>query len=200
MATKTDIANLAAALIGGETRITSLDEDRSLARTLKAVWDIERRATIRDGAFNFAIKRFELAAELIEGGVPYPWEHSFRLPAEALRLLEVLSTSDYQLEGKWILCNGIGPLYVRCVIDVEAAELWDDSFAEAFACRLAWKVGTRVAGSSYDAREGWAQYQSAIGRAKVLDGAENPPIGRAEPDWIEARVASALTGNPARWG
>ena len=43
------IANMAAARIGTETRISSPDDDRFVARTIKAAWDIQRQAAIRDG-------------------------------------------------------------------------------------------------------------------------------------------------------
>jgi len=40
MASETEVAQLAAALIGTDVRITSIDDDKTLARTLKAVWNL----------------------------------------------------------------------------------------------------------------------------------------------------------------
>ena len=85
-----EVANLAAVRMGTAGRIMSLDDDRTVARTLKAVWDIERRATIRDGSWNFAARRAALASVVDPAAVIYPWTYGFQIPAECLRLLEVL--------------------------------------------------------------------------------------------------------------
>src|SRR4051812_21577752 len=95
MATITQVANLAAVRIGTEARVTALDDNSSLARTLAAVWDIERRAAIRDGAFNFAKRRWALAARVLAAGETiYPWSYAYPLPAACLRFLEALNLPD----------------------------------------------------------------------------------------------------------
>ena len=190
MASEVEVANLAAVRIGTASRITSLDDDRTVARTFKAVFAIERRAAIRDGSWNFAARRADLAAEVIAEGVPYPWAYSFPLPAESLRLIEVLnltSRDDYQLEGSSILCNSEGPLYVRYLVDVPNMAAWDASAVEAFALRLAWKCGRKVAGENFDSRACWEEYLQAIGRAKTVDALENPSIAPDDGSWIDAR-------------
>lgn len=190
MASETEIANLAAVRIGTPARITSLDDDRTLARTLKAVWAIERRATLRDGAWNFATNSTDLAADGSGDLVVYPWAYAFPLPAEQLRLLQVLNVAsrhDYQLEGRAILCNSAGPLYIRQVIDVPEMSRWDAEAAEAFAIRLAWKCGRKIAGSAFDSQACWQEYRDAISKAKRDDALENPPIAADEGSWLEAR-------------
>lgn len=189
MSSDTAVANLACTYIGDGARITSLDDDRHTARTIKAVWDIQRQATLRDGAWNFAMRRAGLAAEYLENGVPYPWENSFPLPAGCLRLIEVLDLADgdYQLEGGAILANQTGPLYIRYLTDVTEPALWDSLFVEAFARRLAWATGDRLAGSNFSTELAWQQYEKALGNAKRVDARENPPIELGESSWIEAR-------------
>lgn len=187
------IANLAATKVGADAHITSLDDDRHVARTIKSVWDIERRATIRDGAYNFAMRRFALAAETLGDRVIYPWLSSFPIPGDMLRLIEVISPEvgeDYQLEGRSILCNISGPLYIRGLIDVTEPGNWDEAFAKAFACRIAWSIGKRIAGSSFSQNEAWQEYEQALNDAKRVDARENPGIGQAESGWVEARYSS----------
>ena len=195
MASESQIANLAAARIGSETRITSLDDNRPLARTLSAVWDIERKATLRDGAFNFAARRGALPQiDIADIATIYPYQAAFELPSDALRLIEVLNLEvrdSYQLEGKMILADTTGPLYARWIIDVTEPALWDDAFAEAFACRLAWKCGRKVIGANFDTNGAWQEYQAAIGAAKGVDAKENPPIEQEESDWVLARFRFA---------
>lgn len=193
MASEVEIANLVAVRMGSPARVTSLDDDRTLARTLKAVWATERQATIRDGSWNFAAARDALAALAPDSGVViHPWTYAYRLPAQCLRLIEVLGVAraDYSREGdNLILCDAPAPLYVRYAIDVPEIAKWDAEAVAAFALRLAWRCGHKIAGSAFDAQACWAEYRAAIAAAKSTDAQENPPISTAEEDdsWISAR-------------
>ncbi len=193
------IANMAAARIGTETRISSPDDDRFVARTLKTAWDIERQAAIRDGAWNFATRRAALAAVSDPGLILYPWEYGFEMPADSLRLIEVLDQAreSYALEGNLVLANILGPLYVRYLVDVPEPAEWDASFTHAFSLRLAWRCGRRIAGSAFDQDMVWAEYRRALADAKRVDARENPPIEQEDSSWIAARYARSAYG---RWG
>jgi hypothetical protein len=183
------IANMAAARIGTETRISSPDDDRFVARTIKAGWDIQRQAAIRDGAWNFASRRGELPAENNPDKIIYPWQYGFQLPQGCLRLIEVLDRSRdaYSLEGDSILANTLGPLYIRYLVDVEEPAHWDAGFAESFALRLAWRLGRRIAGSAFDQDQCGMEYRQSLSVAKRVDARENPTIMQEESDWILAR-------------
>ena len=194
MATIVSIANAAATRIGTAARIVSLDDDRTVARTLKSVWDIERKAALRDGSWNFAARRAELAAETDSGRVLYPWTYAYPLPADCLRLIEVLdlnARADYQLEDKAVLCDSAGPLRVRYTIDVPELAKWDDLAASAFALRLAWRCGHKIAGSAFDKEACWRDYREVLGRARGVDALENPPIPLEDDSWIAARQGGA---------
>jgi hypothetical protein len=191
----TAIANLAAVRIGTDARVTSLDDDRYLARTLKAVWDIERIATIREGTWNFAMTREALAAE--GGDPPYPYAYRYPLPARCLRLVEVIDRTpdSYQLEGGKILCDFAGPLYVRFLVDIDEPAYWDGMFVEAFAARLAWKCGKRIAGSGFNESNAWEEYMQALAKAKTVDARENPSIEQGESSWVEARLCPGMNSS-----
>lgn len=207
MASETDVANLALIKIGTEARVVALDtDDRFAAATLKAVWATERQAAIRDGAWNFAGRRAALAAAVLDPGETiYPWAYKYPLPSGSLRLIEVLDTprADYQDEGHAVLCNSAGPVYVRYSIDVPEPAQWDASFAEAFACRLAWRCGKRIAGSAFSTDDAWDDYKEALSSAKRVDARENPPIPHEESSWVTARFGwggGPYGYDPARWG
>jgi hypothetical protein len=189
------IANLTGALIGTESHITDPNDDRTLARTIKSVWDIERKATIRDGEWNFACSRAALPA--LANVNAYPYAYAFKRPDGCLRILEVLNASSresYNLEGQNILASCTPPLMVRFLVDVENASLWDDAFAEAFAARLAWAIGERIAGSAYNVGNGWDFYQKMLSKAKGTDARENPPMVQEESGWITARFGYSSLG------
>jgi len=192
MASEVEIANLAAVRIGTASRITSLDDDRTVARALKAVWAAERQAAIRDGSWNFAAVRDALPALAAGAGVIWPYSMAYRLPGTCLRLIEVLGVAraDYQLEAdKTIVCDAPAPLYVRYSIDVPEMAKWDAEAGAAFALRLAWRIGHKIAGSAFDAQACWAEYRAAIAGARSTDAMENPPISTETEDdsWILAR-------------
>lgn len=191
MANIASIANAAATRMGSAVRIVSLDDDRTVARTLKAEWDAQRRFVLRDGAWNFAARRAELAADDSGDRVIYPFAYAFPMPAESLRLIEVLDLADpadWTYEDGAVLCNTAGPLRVRYAVDVPEIARWDDLAADAFALRLAWRCGHKIAGSAFDKEACWRDYVVALGRAKTIDAMENPPIDMAESPWIDARI------------
>ncbi|WP_310532513.1 hypothetical protein [Novosphingobium sp.] len=188
MSSFVQIANAVAVHVGTEARITDPGDNRTLARTVREVWDLNRRAALRDGKFDFAMRTVDLAA--LAGTVPGDWQSMFQEPAESLRLVEVLTEGardTYRHEGRVILCNVAGPLSVRVVVDVTEPALWDESFAEAFAARIAWRIGKRIAGSAYSEQAGEALYRSLISTAKKIDAQQEPPIEQEESDWITAR-------------
>lgn len=200
MASYVQIANLAATEIGTDARITDPKEDKVLARAVAGVWDIQRQAAIRDGSWNFATRRKELAA--LADGVGYPFSHVYQLPDGCLRLLEVLNIGarqDYQLEGGRILCNVAGPLYIRYLVDVTEPGDFDQAFAECFAKRIAWTIGRKIAGSAFDEAAAERKYFAALQASRRVDAMENPPIGQEESGWIEARLGG-LVHDPLRMG
>lgn len=181
------VANLAAASIGTETRLTDPGDNRTFARAVAAVWDMERRAALRDGGWNFAMRRQALPA--LASAPAFGFDAAFQLPAECLRLIEVfgLTRDSYQLEGRTILADTTGPLEVRYVTDVPEPAEWDDLFAHSFALRIAWRLGRRIAGSTFDRATAWREYRDSLNSAKATDALENPPIPMEESDWVLAR-------------
>lgn len=192
MSSETEVANMAALRMGSSATIVSLDDDRKAPRTLKAVWAMQRRATLREGSFNFSARRGTLAkVSAVSANDIYPYSAAFAEPADCLRLIEILNSelrASYQLEGGRVLCNSAGPVYARWIVDVPEPASWDDAFAEAFACRLAWKCGKDIVGEDFDVAGAWREYQNAISGAKRVDARENPPIAQEESDWILARM------------
>lgn len=199
MASETQVYNLASKRVGGP-RITSPDDDRTVARAIRAVWDIERRAAIRDGSWNFAMERFRLPA--LSARPAFGFARAYELPAECVRLIEVYgcTRTDYQVEGGKILANVSGPLDIRCLVDVETASRWDDAFVQAFALRIALTIGEDIAGSAFDRSGVQNDYYASIAASKRVDAMENPPIQQAEDDWILARMAGGVVDPTRPWG
>lgn len=195
MADKTAIFNAAAVRMGTQARVTDADlDDTFMSRTIRAVWDIERQSALRDGAWNFAVRREALAA--LAGAAAYPWHYAYAIPSSCLRLLEVLNDpgrASYQLEGGKILCNAAAPLYIRFLSDVPEPAEWDAGFADAFAWRLAWKAGPRIVGDTFDEQGACQAWRDALNAANRVDARENPGIEQEESDWVLARFTGATS-------
>lgn len=196
MADFVTIANLAASAIGEDDQLRSPDDDTHLSRTVRAVWDLERRAALRDHSWNFAMARKQLPAQSLPE-IPYPWGYSFKLPADAVRLIEVLgrpvvaSRSDYQLEGGCILSNTSGPMAIRYLRDIAEPALWDDLFVKAFAMRIAWQIADRITGDLNRVEGAERKYRRALADAKRADALENPSIPFEPTGWERARMSGA---------
>lgn len=190
MIDETEVARMALIRIGAKSSLVSLNDNRPASRVLKAAWDVQRQSTIREGSFNFSMARTTLPA-LAE--VPaHGFAFQYQVPPDFLRLIEVVGidgepSETYQLEGKCILTDAAAPISIRYLRDVPTLAEWDAAAREAFACRLAWKCGRRIAGSLYSQDHGEAEYLRAIAAAKGVDALENPPIEQMESAWIEAR-------------
>lgn len=196
MSSIVEVYNLAATRMGAVGRISSPDDNRAVARAISAVFAQQRRAAIRDGAWNFASKRAELAAEYNPDRVVYPWTYAYPAPAECLRFLEVLECEKdaYAYEDGVILSNSAGPLRIRYLIDKPEPADWDEGFAESFGLRIAMRVGRQIGGSAFDLEQCTLDYRASLSAAKRADARENPGPGQAESDWITARWGGHSVG------
>lgn len=196
MASLVSVANLAASKLGEDDQLASFEDDTHLGRSVRAAWDIVRRAALRDHPWNFAMRRVQLAATAAPTAI-VSWSTSFPLPADCVRVIEVLgwSRSDFEVEGRAILANAAGPLGLRYVADVEEPALWDDLFVEAFACRLGFQVADRITGDRGRKSDLWQAYQDALSQAKRVDARENPRVEWEPTGWELAR-----TGYGYGWG
>lgn len=197
MTSYAEVANRAAMAVGTAARLTLPTDDTVLGRAVAAVWDIERRAALRDGGWNFAMTRAnlpQLAAAPVHG-----YDAQFKLPSDCLKLVEIAGSERlrYQLEGRNILADTSGPLAIRYLADVTEPAKFDAAFVQAFALRIACAIGTKIAGSAFDRRGTWSEYLQALADAKGSDATENPPTEEEESDWVLARLG---TGDGATLG
>lgn len=192
MASYVEIANRAAIAVGTSARLNAPGDDTVLGRAVAAVWAIERQAALRDGGWNFAIRRDNLAK--LATTPKHGYDAEFQLPADCLKLVEIYGTERlrYQLEGRKILADTNGPLEIRYLADVKEPAEFDASFAKAFALRIACAIGNRIAGSAFDKNGTWREYLEAVGQAAGADALENPPVDLEESEWVTARFAGGV--------
>lgn len=193
MPDRVTISNAALAACGCSVRIADPNDNSKEAAELRAAWDLSRLATLRAGRFNCSIKRVALPA-LAANDAPadeiFPFERAFKIPSEALRLVELLEAGE---QDKWvqeqgrILTNLAAPLRASIVVDVKDCSLWDASLADAMAQRIGWQIADNLTGDRARKADCWNAWEALVGIAKGVDAVENAPQDHAESSWISSR-------------
>ncbi len=199
MASQIAIANRALTKLGA-ARIISLGDDNKQARAVSSMWDIVRDAELRAHNWSFSITRAALAAS-VDTPV-FGFDYQFPFPEDCLRVLTVgeyfpaVSLSDYRgsdeapyrIEGRYILSNEAGPMYLRYVSCCEDVTQWDSSFVEAFACRLAAELAEDLTQSNTKKDAAWGERKQAISDAIRANAIELPPEALPDDSWVISRL------------
>lgn len=175
----------------GQGPITSLDDNVKSARLCSRNWPLVRDAVLRAHPWNFAITRDVLApVDLTAAETAKQWGFTskFAFPVDLLRLVEVrdLSTSEYQVEGRYVLANTTA-LYIRYVKREEDPNKYDPQFVDAAAAYLAFEMCESITQSNTKKNGLWEEYKDRLMDAKGTDGQENPPAVFEEDEWIAVR-------------
>lgn len=171
--TQTEIANLALLKLGKNPITTIEDKSDHHASIIKQTWPLLRDSELRNHAWLFAISRASLPA--LAEAPAFGFNFAYQLPADYLRLVSVngetmpydpsvYSPDAYvcwQVEGRKILTNFDAPIQVRYLRREEDTSLWDASFIELFACRIAAELTMKVNGSASDRQLAWQEYDMA---------------------------------------
>lgn len=200
MTSKVAIINRALTKLGA-SRIVAVTDNTKEAREMAATFDIVRDSELRKNRWSFSIKRAELAADVT--APLFEYSHRFLLPSDYLRGLMVgqfwpgIDISDYRtgpggqdwaIESGYILFNSVGPLRLRYISRVEDTALWDSSFVEAFACKLAVETCEAITQSSEKRQLARQEYDEAVQAAKRAGGIELPPQQIADDTWVMGRL------------
>jgi hypothetical protein len=206
MSNRTEVINRALIKIGANT-IASPDEQSEQARKAALVFPTVAKSELRGQAWNFARKRATLAplADTSAGGQEF--SSAFNLPTDCLRLIslngnwvfssiregnEGLSPA-YAIEGRTLLTgsprrSSDTAAYIAYVSDLsEQVSLWDATFVEAFACRLAGELVQSIAKNMTLKQSLKQDYIAALREAKRTNAIELPPQTLPDGSWVLAR-------------
>lgn len=199
MAGQTDICNLTLTLLG-EPSIVSIDDDSNAARTLKAIYDLERLSELR--AHNWTFSLFDKqVASVAQTPVP-PYTYSYRLPSDCLKVITVggirqqLDSINYRtgleklyiLRGKMLYTNMAGPQWFNYVQDVTDTTMFDPCFNQSLAARMAWTACERITGSTAKRAKCQSEYDDKMVDALINNAVEQLPDGIADGAWTTSRL------------
>ncbi|MDO8385088.1 MAG: hypothetical protein Q7T13_01645 [Polaromonas sp.] len=169
MAGQIEIINVALSRIGANA-ITSLEEGTAEQKHAVNLWDIARRACLRDHPWNFATKDVEL--NQISGYVSFGFAYAYQLPSDNVRLLQVYGNPTYKVQGRRILSDE--PICkIKYVYDVTDPSEWDASFDDLMAQRLAADMAYALTKSQSTADSMFAIYDRKLKTARHIDSTED---------------------------
>lgn len=200
MSNKTEVINRALIKIGANT-IASPDEASEQARKALLVFETVAQNELRRQAWSFAKKRATLAPLAVSTGGD-DFGTSFNLPSDCLRLVSLNGnwvftsireiTSDpvpsYAIEGRTLQTNDSTAKIVY-VADVSGdVSLWDATFVEAMACRLATEIVQSITKNMSLKQSLKQDYVEALKEAKRTNAIELPPQAIPDDSWVLARA------------
>ena len=199
MASVIQVANRALTKLGS-ARITSLTDDVKAARSISSCFDDLRDEELRAHRWSFSLKRTSLAA--LSDAPAFGWDLQYQVPDDFLKLDMVndqypgvvlenyigVETVDYVLEGNKILTDIDAPLKLRYVARIEDPNLWDVSFREVLACRIAAEICEDLTQSNQKRQLAWEEYGQALVRAVKANAIERQPVMLSDEAWVIGRI------------
>lgn len=198
MTSATDIKNRAFVKLGTQ-RIAAPSDNSEGARVADTVFAGLAKAELRKHAWSFALKRATLAA--LAPPAIGTFRTAFNLPSDLLRLVQfndryvqfglgLVSNApapEYAIEGRTLVCND-SVVKIRYIADLSAdTSKWDDTFIEAFACRLAAEMAPTLTKDKQKVRDLMAMYKDEIQQAKRANAIELPPQEVPDSSWVTSR-------------
>lgn len=169
MSGQIEIINVALSRIGAND-IQSLDQGTEEQRLAVNLWNTARRACLRDHTWNFAVKDVELNS--VAGYTPFQYQYAYQLPTDCIRLLQFYGNPVFKIQGRQILTNE-STCKIKYVYDEEDPSVWDASFTDLMAQRLAADMGFALTKSQATADSAYAIYDRKLRNARHIDSTED---------------------------
>lgn len=202
---QTTIANRALQILGYQPISSITDGSRGARAILRAYQPVMLRM-LRKNFWNFSIQR----AQLVQSAVTPSFGPAFYypLPPDYLCLAPPdqkygvafggfisgpPNVNDWQIEqmpgegGSAIVSDQASPINIRYVSQNLTEGLFDASFAEAFACRLAVDTCEELTQSASKIQEAGKLYDDAMDEARQRNAYEQRPMNPPIDSWITQR-------------
>lgn len=185
---RVEIINIALARLG-ESPIQTLDEGSAPASAASLLYDVERRATLREYPWNFAFKKVRLAR--LEQSGTSGFRYAFALPGDCLRAVRLYRANGstetaYSLFGGTIGANETA-VELEYVADIDDCDAFDSKFIEAFSYRLASALAVQIKGSQEMMANFMNLYKATLTDAAVQSAREERTSIQDNP-YLEARM------------
>lgn len=188
MATGVSICSNALLMLGAQTINDFADQlNLDRAKLCANLYPTVRDDMLRSHPWNCAIKRAVLAPDAVAPAFGYT--HSFELPADFMRVLEVGTNSaqiDYLVEGRTIQADTT-VLELRYVFRNEVENTWDAHLVKLVTLAMAAALAYPVTQSSALQQSFEQKLEMTLKRARAVDGQEDPPQTLGDERLLRAR-------------
>lgn len=166
MTTSTDLTNRALAQIGSRSQVTSLTDGSTEAIYANLLYNELRDFMLREGDYDWAATVVNAIAAAVP---PFPWVFAYTYPAIALRVRNLIPSTNVPLDPQPIewnviqLVSGTRSILTKTAISLilityaPPEDTWDSIFTEAFvrllgSC-LAFAIQNRIEASKMKLQE-----------------------------------------------
>lgn len=191
MTTETDLINRALDILK-EAELSSINDNRPIARWMKRNFYVTRDALLEESEWNFAIKRYSLPEA--SPAPAFGWSHAYTCPPETIRVVPLTANGDsegypipHEVEGGQILTNACAPLKVRIVTQIEDYDRYPATFQTALSARLAMGCAHWLTGKTNFAQIATNMYREALQKAWLSDAIQGTSPRAADDEWVMAR-------------
>lgn len=199
IASQIEICNQALTKIGA-ARIVSLDDNVQAARSLNSAWNITLNSLLRARTWRFSIARVQLAA--LASTPSWGFSYQYQIPSDYIRLVQVnnyivnlnaafyVSSDDspFSLEGNMILTDYAAPLKIRYVKLIQDTNLFDYTFCDALATKLAIQICEELTDSNALKQGLWQEYKQCLSDAIRANAIEVASQSIPDSEWILGRL------------
>lgn len=183
---RVEIINIALARLG-ESPIQSLEEGSAPANAAKLLYASERRATLREYPWSFALKQAALARSSQSAA---DFRYVYALPADCLRAVRVRGSGGnapcFSVRGDKLYSDE-SSVTLEYVADMDDGDLFDSKFTEAFSYRLASALAMPVKSSPELMGSFMNLYKELISDAAVQSAREER-VQLSDNPYLEARA------------
>lgn len=185
MASAVDIANLALLECGAEP-ILALDSTSEASRACTAAWAAVRPSVLGMHPWNTPTKR-----ALIDEDATAPlWDYATRypLPSDCIRVLEVDTTADWRIEGRYLVTDETGnDLGIRYIYDETNPATFPPPLVDALVLAMTYRIMQRVNADKALRDRIERQWMTWVKECQALDGAEQSDAEIEDDTWITRR-------------
>lgn len=191
MTTSVSICSNALLLLGAQS-INDLDESNDRAQLASNLYPTVRDNMLRAHAWNCAIKRVVLAPDATAPA--YGYTYQFTLPSDWIRTLSVGDYGeeiDYRSEGRLILAD-TDTLYLRYVFSNTNEGTWDAGLVDCMTLAMAARMAYAITQSASLQQVRLQELDTALKRARAVDGQDDPPETLGDFPLLAARSFSRI--------
>ena len=184
MASKIQLVSNALILIG-DLPLVSLSGNSRAATVANALYDNIVQNELSKFRWGFARKETQLSLTT-EVPIGTEWSSIYQLPADALTLIKLSPSINYQILGDKVYCNYSGSLYCDYIANVPEAE-WPVYFSKMIEYALAMDFAPSIRDSASSMQLLANQYLNASRMARFTDSSQHPQVAIQDRPFINVR-------------